>query len=455
MSLRIKNLEMAEAFGPFRIYHFSRGLTLDIGAKEACLRGGPRLCKIYGVPELSGTPDIPDLEWLPSADTYAALIEQIETEIGVRAVASASKFPQLTPGYERTPPISKPNGVCPPDVAIFKVGNRNIRAGELGEELLGRFQSLEFYSHVLTSNRADGDFDRLTLEICANLKEGIWSGHLGPAELSRLIEKARAKGHPIEEAFFLFNIDRLADSIRSAMSRACYHFSNMTEVLWRANQIDITNGHLKSITGTTDGPREIWTSSQDMDRVADEFTSSVIACYSTLDLLYELFVYLTREPFGRPDYPRRLHFPDTNPQVALRNGAVTLPDDLSSADAPLAIPNLPANRFTSLRRLRNDLVHNMTADELRARVYTGIGLSPVNGQELQYAMYMTRDVEMDGRPVLQPWSRCFYQQQRDAQHILHDWLIDTWQCVFDTTEWLTNRLFHRTCEAGLCSHTVG
>lgn len=453
MNLFIKNLgkESTEAFGPYCIYHFSRGLTLNIGAKEAYLRGGGKLCKVYEAPE-GLEPGLP-----ADADAYIALVEQIETEVGVRVIAYAQKnLLERGSQFEEFPPAGEPTHVLAPDGAIFRVDSRYISDSRLGEELLGKFQTLDFYSSVLISNRADGDFSLGAREICAYLKERIWSGHLGPADLDRLIKEVKHAGIPAEQAFFLFNGSSLAEDMRSAMLRACYHFSSMTKNLWLVNQSNTADDPLYDSLFETDGSqRELVHSSEVADRVADEFASSVIACYSTLDLLYELFVYLTREPFGKPDFPKGLHFPDEHPERALRDGAVDLLDDLSPADAPLAIPNLPANKFTSLRRLRNDLVHNMAADEIRTRVHIGIGLSPVNYQELQYTLYLTRDIdEVDGRPVRHPWSRRFYQQQRDAQHVLYDWLIDTWRCAFDTVEWLIHRLNHRASNAGLVDETV-
>ena len=187
-------------------------------------------------------------------------------------------------------------------------------------------------------------------------------------------------------------------------------------------------------------PFEIVHSSGVADNVSDEFASSVISCYSSLDLLYDWFAYLTREPFGEPEFPKKLHFPDQNPANAFVLGGTARQSDLDIKDAPCAIPNLPANKFCDLRKLRNDLVHNMAPDEIRGRVCIGIGLPPVNNQLLQYSQYLTRDTDGMGNPIIHTWARNFYATQQDAQHSLHNWLTNTWQCIFDTTEWLTNRV---------------
>ena len=81
-------------------------------------------------------------------------------------------------------------------------------------------------------------------------------------------------------------------------------------------------------------------------------------------------------------------------------------------------------------------MHNMAPDSLRPRVYKGWKQAPVNNQPLQYVQYLSRDVDDKGEPVTHPWVRRFYMNQSDAQNSLLGWLELTWQCVFDTTEWL-------------------
>ena len=39
------------AFGPYRVYHLARGLTLNIGAEQTYLRGGPQLLQLYAAPK--------------------------------------------------------------------------------------------------------------------------------------------------------------------------------------------------------------------------------------------------------------------------------------------------------------------------------------------------------------------------------------------------------------------
>ena len=244
-------------------------------------------------------------------------------------------------------------------------------------------------------------------------------------------------GLPIQEAFFLSNAKSLADGARGTILRACYHFANMTEHLLGINEHGLSSyypaGHFQA-------PCEIVHSSEVADTVSNEFASSIISCYSSLDLLYDWFVYLTREPFGKPDFPKGLHFPDHDPARVFASGGKVRQSDLGIQDAPYAIPNLPKNTFLDLRKLRNDLVHNMVPDEIRSRICIGIALPPVNNELLQYSQYITRDTDGLGDPVNHPWIRNFYKAQEDVQHSLHDWLTITWQSIFDTTEWLSNRV---------------
>jgi len=89
MSLQIQPQLIAtvEAFGPYCIYYLSRGLTLDIKPEEAYLQGGSQLYKAYKI-----FPESSELAMPADAITYNNLVKQVETEVGVRVVAFASKL---------------------------------------------------------------------------------------------------------------------------------------------------------------------------------------------------------------------------------------------------------------------------------------------------------------------------------------------------------------------------
>ena len=116
-----------------------------------------------------------------------------------------------------------------------------------------------------------------------------------------------------------------------------------------------------------------------------------------------------------------------------------MPNDAPAKDLPYAIANLVPAHFRAFRSIRNALEHNMAHDELFPRVYQGWKQLPVNNQPLHYAQYLTIDIDAQGGLVTHPWVRRFYETQTDAQDSLLGWLELTWQCVFDTTEWLIKR----------------
>lgn len=116
-----------------------------------------------------------------------------------------------------------------------------------------------------------------------------------------------------------------------------------------------------------------------------------------------------------------------------------MPSDPTAKELPYAIPNLAAGQFTSLKMTRNALVHNMATDALRPKVYKGRKLPPVNNQPLQYVQYLARDLDAIGEPLTHLWVRRFYENQSDAQNNLLEYVELTWECIFDTVEWLIRR----------------
>lgn len=421
MRLAIKDIlpTTIQAFGPFCSYHFSRGLVFAIGQERAILKGGPELEKLYDLPlehESAHSGFRP---------TFCSLVERIEQEIGVRLIAIAP-LTSTSDSQQEFPPLK----------TSFRFAEYFTTALDLSEALLAKFQILELHSCDLIARQVDRNLLFNAAELVALTKDQTRDGQLGLTELDKRIEEMRSSGLPIREAFFLSNGKTLADATRDAILRACYHFANMTAHLYKANSQPINRYFPDRYKGA---PCEIVHASEVTDTVAHEFASSVISCYSSLDLLYDWFVYHTRAPFGKPDLPNKLHFPD-DPIKVFVSGGLVQPSDVGAHDAPYAIPNLRKDTFLGLRRLRNDLVHNMAHDQIRSRLYIGIGLPPVNNEKLQYSQYVTRDVDAQGIPTTHPWVRSFYKDQDDAQHRLHDWIAATWQCLFDTTEWLTNRI---------------
>ena len=274
------------------------------------------------------------------------------------------------------------------------------------------------------------------LNVAAVLEDEISYGKLGPTGLQKTIDSYITAGNPITEALFVNHATAIAEDMRHAILAACHHFRHLNMGIQKINQTDPL---VPSLMEPDDEPWENRLISGEVDELSYAFTSSVVACYTALDLLYMYFVYLTRDPFLNPEFPSNLHFPDDQNHAFFRVGVTTLDGDRPATDLPYAIANLTAGQFGPLRLSRNALVHNMAPDSLRPRVYKGWKQPPVNHQPLQYVQYLSRDIDANGEPVTHPWVRRFYENQTDAQDSLLEWLGLTWQCAFDTIEWLITR----------------
>ena len=404
MNLRIQEsaADGKEAFGPFRTYLLTRGLVLNFNSKGAVVSDGVGSSASFSAD--SG----PDNWGLLTDRSYARLVDKVEQELGVKLV-----------GF---------HGSSSDDVA-FRVAEYLISGGWLVEGLLSRLLALENLARrrVLSATGINEAELMNGLNIGATLEDDISYGKVDPAGLEYAIDSFKKIGIPMDQAFFVLNATSIAEDMRHALMAACFHFRSLNSQIRTINQ---TGPLAALVVAPTDEPWETRLSSGEVDELSYTYTSSVVACYTGLDLLYILFVYLTREPFLNPRFPSNLHFPDAS------GGEPALPSDPAANDLPYAIPNLASGRFTSLRKTRNALVHNMAPDSLLPRVYKGWKQAPVNNQPLQYVQYLSRDVDDKGEPVTHPWVRRFYMNQSDAQNSLLGWLELTWQCVFDTTEWL-------------------
>ena len=312
LKVNIQGTVTKEAIGPFRTYHLSRGLTLKFNPADAVVSGGTTSSLAY---QQMGEPD--DFGLL-SSDNYSEMLRQAERDIGVRLVGATGSLP---------------------DDILFRVDNSVISGEWLAEELLGKLTHLDslIRRRVLVFEGLSEVALQASREICANIHDQIWAGHVGPNALDTLIDKLKSTVIPIREAFFVFNAQSIADDMRNSILAACHHFADMTSRIWNVNQ----GRHLSPSSGKelSEG-QEIVYSSGEVDALSFAYTSTVIACYTSLELLYELFVYLTREPFVNPDFPSNLHFPDVDSSPIFRNGGKALPDDPPSTTFPHAIPNL-------------------------------------------------------------------------------------------------------------------
>ena len=424
------------AFGPFRVYHLSHGLTLEFNQIRLVVRGGRILSAGFPI-KFEDDED----SWL-STEASAQMVKQVERDIGVKVLGMSGPTLKHLDGPQ--PETESSVQALPPSETVFRVDESLISGGWLAEELLTKLERLDSLVRIIMRYPGISESDLgIGREVCANVDESIRAGRLGPKELNVLVDELTSNGVPIKAAFFASNAQGIADDMRNSLLAACHHFSNMNSRIWEVNQNHQVVPPPEEEPGN---PHERIFGSEEIDALSFEYASSVTACYSALDMLYELFVYLTREPFGNPRFPGRLHFSDISSGNVFREGGTTLTDDPNASALPLAIPNLDSSHFKSLRHTRNDLVHNMASDGLRPRVHVGWGLPPVNGWTLQYAQYLTRDIDPAGKPITHEWVRRFYENQTDAQHTIYEWLEQSWQCVFDTTEWLLIRLQNRVAE---------
>ena len=413
MNLRIPESATVgkEAFGPFRTYLLTRGLVLAFNSEGAVVSDGVGSSVSFPV---DSDPD----QWgLFTPQTYAGSFDKVQHELNVRLV-----------GF---------HGGSFEDVA-FRVDEYLLSGGSLAEGLLSTLLALEdlVSRRAISATGITEEELMYGLNIAAALEDDISYGKVDPVRLEQAIDSYKQIGIPMDQAFFAFNATSIAEHLRHALMAAGFHFRSLNSGIQKINQ---TGPSSAFVAEPTNEPWELRLSSEEVQELSYVFTSSVVACCTALDLLYILFVYLTREPFLNPAFPSNLHFPDSSGRVIFRGGGSALPSDPPVKDLPYAIANLAPGQFTSLRKTRNALVHNMATDSPIPRVYKGRQQPLINHHPMQYVQYLSRDVDAVGEPVIHPWVRRFYENQSDAQDSLLEWLELTWQCAFDTTEWLVKR----------------
>ena len=415
MELRIPELATgtAEAFGPFRTYLLTRGLVVSFDGVEAVVADGVGSSVSFPIRSE------PDEEGFFPNEVYVRHLDEVQNRIGVKFV-----------GFQGAP-----------NDCAFRISDYVFSAGQLGETLLERLSKLDtlIRNRVSRKNKITEVEMMTAMATCANIEDNVSHGKAGVAGVKLLIDALKETTTPVTEAYFIFNATSIAEDLQYALQAACHHFRNLNLGIRQLNEPSTS---ALATTELVDESCERRIYSTEVDELSYAYTSSVVSCYTALDLLYQYFIYLTREPFLNPTFPSKLHFPDAprrKGKEIFQEGGGPLPNDPPAKDFPYAIANLEAGQFASLRHVRNSLVHNMAPDSFRPRVYLGRKLPPVNNEPLQYVQYLARDIDSRGKPVAHPWVRRFYENQSDAQHSLLDWLELTWQCSFDTIEWLIKR----------------
>ena len=335
---------------------------------------------------------------------YAELLDQVQSAVGVSLVGFVGS---------------------PSEEVAFRIGDHAVSASMVGEALLSRLNALESTIRARITNQSgiqEADLI-LGLNVSSALEDHVSYGKLGPGSLQNAIDGYMTAGIPMTEAFFVHNAIAIAEDIRHALLAACHHFRDLNMGIHKINR---SAPLVPDLNEPDDKPWANRLISGEVDEISYAFTSSVVACYTALDLLYVYFDYLIRDPFLNPEFPSNLHFPDHKDHRFFQTPFPVLPGDKPASDLPYAIANLTAGQFGALRLSRNALVHNMAPDALRPKAYKGWKQPPVNGQPLQYVQYLSRDIDPSGTPVTHSWVRRFYENQKDAQDSLMEWLELAW-----------------------------
>jgi len=334
--------------------------------------------------------------------------------------------------------VRLPNGVelaVPNTGLLFKAKSGFVSDEALGEFLIGRIDFVRYLLKAMLLGRADSSIDFRAMSEEALLHDFVRAGKVGVSDFAYRVRDLEQAKVPVAHAFYTSAVRNLGEEVRHALFRAGYHLQNLTNRLCEINRTESARDYPGA---PQTGPCERQSVGSKYDPVSYEFSEAVTAAYSSLDYLYRFFVFVTRRPVGDPKRPTSLHFPDVDPAKAVKEVGGLRPSDISVAVAPLAIPNLTAKSFGSLRRSRNDIAHNFGTDDIRPIIYVGIQRPPKD--PLQYVQYTVRDIAPDGTPSSHPWCEQFYIHQRDAQDSAYEYLESCWNCAIDTMEWLIVRL---------------
>jgi hypothetical protein len=408
-------------FAAGNVYHLARGHHLSLHQRGATLAGGQISLEI-------GRPGMPYVDVVAAAQAKcdASLLVCTSSE-----QYSSTKF-RLPLGEE----LQVHNAGI-----LLKTPTGPITADVLGEYLISRIDYVRYLLKALVLRRGDLSIDERALRAEAELQDFIRGGKVTPADLSNRVHALERVGIPIAIAFYSSGVRNMGEEVRHALFRAGYHLQNLTD---RLCQINATESARDFPGAPRTGPCERQSVGEKYDIVSYEFTELIIASYSALDYLYRFFSFVVRRPAGDPTRPKPIHFPDSDPGLALKEAGGSQTSDLSARAAPYAIPNLTPRMFGSLRKARNDIAHNFGTDDVRPIVYIGIPAPPQ--APLQYAQYTIRDIAPDGTPTRHAWCEQFYRHNRDAQEAAYGYLESCWNCVLDTMEWLAVR-FRAECKS--------
>jgi hypothetical protein len=412
-------------FAEGNAYQLVRGHLLKLHARGASLGGGQEVIEIAKIRHRS----------------YADIVAEAEAKCGARILVCTH-----SDRYSSTK-VRLPRGEelrFPDSGLLLNTSAGWITENVLAEHAMARIDYIRYVLKALILGRADISIDQRALEAQAELEDFVRAGKLSPANLADRIRHLEDQRIPIAIAFYTSAVRNMGEEVRHALFRAGYHLRNLTIQLCQINSTESARDYPRA---PKTGPCERQSSGAKYDIVSYEFAEIIGASFSALDYLYRLFSFVLRRPAGDPSPPKKAHFPDVDPTLALKEAGGARASDLSARAAPFAIPNLTSKRFGSLRQARNDIAHNFGTDDIRPIVYIGIPHPPK--ALLQYAQYTIRDIAPDGTPTRHPWCQQFYKHNRDAQESAYEYLESCWNCAIDTLEWLAVRIRGECTNAGI------
>jgi hypothetical protein len=286
---------------------------------------------------------------------------------------------------------------------------------------------------------------RWTMQAAEDLLEivdAVRDGRMDHTAFSaRMAQADYSAGTPGHHQLFSRNAHILVEHTRTALLRAFENGNRMME----QSRLLIENKDSRYFSALAEGD-EINHASPTAERLHGAFIDGVGAVATALDLLYRLFVFLVREPFGSAEMPGKLHFPYNEPgktYAPFPNGASRVSTDLSPTDLPYALPNVMPGNFFALRGFRNDLTHNMTSGHIQPICWIGRGTGQVSGIPIRYVLATAPDVDEDGNPLKHAFIERFFHQQRDAAVVYRELMEELALTADHTLQWLANRLEQR------------
>ncbi|MGD7070514.1 hypothetical protein [Acetobacter sp. AAB5] len=320
--------------------------------------------------------------------------------------------------------------------------NHIISAESFIEATLGSAQRIDTALRRLSEPMTGVPWTVQGAEDLLEIIDAVRDGKMDHSEFSaRMAQADYAVGTPGYHQLFARNAHILVEHTRTALIRAFECGNRMMEQV----RLLIENKE-KRYFGELVAGNEINHASPTAERLHAAFIDGISAVATALDLLYRLFVFLVREPFGHAEMPGRLYFPYNESgkvYAPFPKGAKPLLTDLGAMDLPYAIPNIVPGSFLALRGFRNDLTHNMTSGHIQPICWIGCGTGQVNGTPIRYVLANAPDIDQEGKPLKHAFMERFFSQQRDAAIIYRELMEELALTADHTLQWLANRLEQR------------